>query len=99
MALLQKIRAAKITVTTVCITSHGQGEYKNMGTVAKITGGREYPSPDAQGNYKPLNPAQLPAIYMKETRLVSQSFIHDKPFVPALRERAGPTEGMPDQRL
>jgi uncharacterized membrane protein len=96
LALLAKIKAAKITVTTVCITSHGQGEYKNMGEVAKATGGRQYPAPDAQGNYKPINPKQLPAIYMKETRLVSQSFFHDKVFTPELLLRAGPTEGLPD---
>src|SRR5206468_2539775 len=73
------------------------GENKNMATVAKITGGREYPQPDAQGTYKPLNPAQLPAIYMKETRLISQSFFHEKPFTPDLLLRAGPTEGLPDK--
>jgi uncharacterized membrane protein/Mg-chelatase subunit ChlD len=96
LPLLKKIRDAKITVTTVCITSHGQTEYKNMGIIAEETGGRQYPKPDAQGKYKPLNPQQLPAIYMKETRLVSQSFFHEKAFTPELLLKAGPTEGLPD---
>jgi uncharacterized membrane protein len=96
-ATLQKIRAAKITVTTVCITSHGQGEYKNMAVIAKATGGREYPAPGPDGTYKALNPNELPQIYMKETRLVSQSFFHDKPFWPELLQRSGPTEGLPDK--
>jgi uncharacterized membrane protein len=94
VALLKKIKAAKITVTTVCITSHGQGEYKNMGYVAKITGGREYPQPDGDGNYTPLDPQQLPQIYMKETRLISQSFIYEKTFIPRLLLHGGPTEGL-----
>jgi uncharacterized membrane protein len=97
LALLNKIRLAKITVATVCITSHGQGEYKNMSRVARATGGREYPQPDAAGNYKALNPQQLPQIYIKETRLISQSFIYDKTFNPDLLLRSGPTEGLPDK--
>jgi uncharacterized membrane protein len=97
MALLQKIKAAKITVTTVCITSHGQGEYRNMATVARTTGGREYPQPNEKGEYKALDPRQLPAIYIKETRLISKSFFHEKSFVPELLQRAGPTEGLPDK--
>ena len=99
LALLQKIKAAKITVTTVCITSHGQGEYKNMGRVATETGGNQYPKPDAQGNYKPLSPTQLPAIYMRETRLVSQSFFHEGVFVPALHPAPGPTEGLTQEDM
>lgn len=95
LGTLQKIKAAKITVTTVCITSHGQGEFRNMGTVARVTGGREYPAPNAAGEYKALKPEELPAIYIKETRLISQSFFHEKPFFPELLQRAGPTEGFP----
>ncbi len=87
LATLAKIRAAKITCTTVCVTSHGQGEVARMKKVASLTGGRAYHVTD---------PKQLPAIYIKETRLVSKSFVHDKTFVPDLRERAGPTEGLPD---
>jgi uncharacterized membrane protein len=93
--LLKLYKIAGVTCTTVCITSHGQGEYKNMAYVARATGGREYPAPDAAGQYHPLDPNQLPQIYMKETRLISKAFFYDKPFVPDLRIQAGPTEGLP----
>ena len=42
------------------------------------------------------NPNQLPAIYIKESRLVSQSFVHDKRFQPDRAFRSGPTEKLPD---
>jgi hypothetical protein len=94
VSLLKKIKAAKITMTTVCITSHGNEAYKMMATMADITGGRAYP-PEINGSFRPLNPSQLPAIYMKETRLISKSYFHDKPFTPLLYLREGPTEGLP----
>ncbi len=87
VALLDKIRAAKVTMTTVCITTHGQAEINKMGFVAKRTGGRAYHVKD---------PAELPAIYIKETRLVSQAFTHEKTFQPRLLDRFGPTEGIND---
>jgi uncharacterized membrane protein len=92
--LLKKIKTAKITMTTVCITSHGNEAYKMMADMAKITGGRAYP-PLVNGGFKPINPNELPAIYMKETRLISKSYFHDKPFTPKLYLREGPTEGLP----
>ncbi len=59
-----------------------------MAAVAKLTGGRAYHIKD---------PAELPAIYIKESRLVSQSFVHDKKFhAQAALSRPGPTEGMGD---
>src|SRR5262249_41570676 len=39
---LKKIKAAKITCTTVCVTSHGQAEVARMQKVAQLTGGRSY---------------------------------------------------------
>jgi hypothetical protein len=86
--LMAKIRAAKITCTTVCITTHGLAEVQKMALVAKLTGGRAYHIKD---------PSELPAIYIKESRLVSQSFVYDKRFTPRLIARSGPTEGMNDQ--
>lgn len=83
--LLDKIRAAKITMTTVCITTHGQAEIQKMGFVAQRTGGRAYHVKD---------PSELPAIYIKETRLVSQAFTHEKLFQPRLLDKFGPTEGI-----
>jgi uncharacterized membrane protein len=84
LALLRKITAAKITVTTICITSHGQAEIQKMGAMARICNGRAYHVKD---------PAELPAIYIKETRLVSQAWVHEKAFQPRLLMASGPTEG------
>lgn len=84
-ALLWKLRQTKITCTTVCITTHGQTEIKKMAEVAQITGGRAYHIKD---------PSELPAIYIKESRLVSQAFTHEKRFTPRLMARFGPTEGL-----
>jgi len=85
--MIQKIKDAKITCTTVCITSHGLAEVKKMAAVALATGGRPYHVKD---------PSELPAIYIKETRLVSQSFVHEdkKGFGPRVIMNQGPTEGM-----
>jgi hypothetical protein len=75
-AMLAKLSGAKVTCTTVCITTHGQNEVKKMAAVAKLTNGRSYYITD---------PKELPAIYIKETRLVSQSFVHEGKIMPELR--------------
>ncbi len=85
-AVMNKLKAAAITCTTVCITTHGVAEIKKMAAVARFLKGRDYHIKD---------PKELPAIYIKETRLVSQSFVHEKKFNPLLSGmREGPTEGM-----
>lgn len=88
--LLAKIRASKTTCTTVCITTHGPGEVQKMSKMAAVTGGRSY-------NVK--NAKALPSIYIKETRLVSQSFIYEnkRGFRPTLHYKSGPTDKLPDQ--
>jgi uncharacterized membrane protein len=85
--MLNKLVNAKITCTTVCITTHGQAEVKKLAAVALATKGRAYHIKD---------PKELPAIYIKETRLVSQSFVHEdkKGFGSKLLYREGPTDGM-----
>lgn len=85
--MLNKLKRNKITCTTVCITTHGVDAAKKMAAVAKATGGRSYFIQD---------PKELPAIYIKETRLVSQSFVHESKFDPLLMWRQGPTLGMAD---
>jgi hypothetical protein len=85
VALLQLIRAKKITCTTVCITTHGAAEVAKMKAVADATRGR---------SYHVTKPEQLPAIYIKESRLVSQSFVYEKKFQPGLVQVGGPTEGL-----
>jgi uncharacterized membrane protein len=85
-AVVNRLKAAGITCTTVCITSHGQDEVKKMAALARFLKGRDYHVKD---------PSVLPAIYIKESRLVSQAFVHEKKFNPLLSGmREGPTEGM-----
>jgi uncharacterized membrane protein len=86
--LLSKMRASKITVSTVGVATHGPAQDQALGTIAKMTGGRFY-------NVK--SPKALPAIYIKETRLVSQAFVYEKRFQPRLIFKSGPTEKLPDQ--
>jgi uncharacterized membrane protein len=92
--LMAKMNRAKITCTTVCITSHGADEIKKLAAVARLISGPKGRS------YHVKDPKELPAIYIKESRLVSQSFVHDKPFGPRLVPgTGGPTEGLRDLPL
>ncbi len=84
-AMLTKIRNAKITVTTVCITTHGAAEIKKMKAVAQFTRGRDYHIKE---------PSELPSIYIKESRLVSQSFVNEGKIQPEVKLAHGPTEGI-----
>lgn len=86
-ARLVKLRDAKIPCSTVCITTHGQEAVEQMKQMARATGGRDY-------FIKKGDEDTLPAIYMKETRNISKSFIHDKQFNPRLVFSGGPTEGI-----
>lgn len=93
-ALLAKMKAAGITVTTVCITSHGAAEEEKMKQVALATGGRYYNSKTKPSTKDPRN---LPQIYIQESRIVSQAFIHNKPFVPKSSPTGGPSTGLPTE--
>ena len=84
---LVPFRRDKVTVTTVGVACHGANEDKQMELIAKGTGGR---------SYSVKNPNQLPAIYIKESRLVSQSFVEEKRFHPIVTFRSGPTDKLPD---
>jgi uncharacterized membrane protein len=86
-ALLQKMKRDKVTVTTVGVATHGPSFDQNLKAISDKTGGRFY---------KVLSPRALPAIYVRETRVVSQSFLHEKRFVPKLEFKDGPTDKMPD---
>ena len=82
-----------ITCTTVGVATHGVNEDIKMQTIAAGT-------KDANGRpgnfHKCTNPNQLPALYIKETRRVSQSFVYDRTFNPKLILRGGPADGLPD---
>lgn len=84
----------RVSCTTVGVATHGPAEDAKLKTIAEGTrDGRGQP-----GYYRSVtDPSRLPELYIKESRRISQSFIFDKPFRPALRLRGGPTEGLPDQ--
>jgi Mg-chelatase subunit ChlD len=86
--ILAAMKKDKVTVTTVGVACHGANEDQKMAVIAKSTGGRAYSVKD---------PRQLPAIYIKESRLVSQSFVHEKLFTPVVLFRSGPTDRLPQQ--
>jgi hypothetical protein len=89
--LLKKIWGDKITIATVGVATHGAPQdqaLEGIATYIKGTNKKRY--------YKVDDPRKLPAIYIKETRLVSQSFVHKKEFMPQLLVRSGPTARLPD---
>jgi hypothetical protein len=89
-ALLKQIRADKITIACVGVATHGGITDANFASIAsKLKNGKPR-------FYKVDDPKKLPAIYIKETRLVSQSFVHKVDFMPRLLYRAGPTQKLPD---
>jgi Mg-chelatase subunit ChlD len=96
MTRLPRFKNKKITITTVGVATHGANEDQKMALIAKATGGRYYGPRTRPGTSDPKN---LPAIYIKETRLVSQSFVHQQknPFEPVVHFRSGPTRQLPDQ--
>ncbi len=93
--LINKIKAAKISLTAICITSHGQAAVDKMKSIPAAS----YLPGKASKFYYVTDPKQLPAIYIKESRIVSQSFIHDKPFQPqvtAAGRATRPTNNLPE---
>jgi uncharacterized membrane protein len=89
---IAKMATSGISCTTVGVATHSAAESGKMKSIAEGTR-------DAQGNpgryYEPKTGADLPAIYIKESRRVSQSFIYDKRFDPIASDLSGPAEGLP----
>ncbi len=85
-ALLQKLKAAKITITTVMVSGHGTPQdYQNMKATAEFTGGRFY---------EVKNPKQLPKIFTKEATIVTRSLISEGDFTPqVVSGLPGPVRG------
>lgn len=89
--LLKNIKADKITIATVGVATHGAPQDKAMEDIATLM-----PGSNKKRYYKVTDPSKLPAIYIKETRLVSQAFVHRKEFQPILRFRTEPIRQLPD---
>jgi uncharacterized membrane protein len=86
-AALQPLIDDHIRAATVGVATHGPQEDARMAAIAEATGGKHYPVKD---------PKQLPAIYIKETRMVSRSFLHKGDFRPELAFSGGPARDLRD---
>jgi uncharacterized membrane protein len=71
--LLAAVEQAKITVSTVTVSPHGESDTTSMKRIADATGGTAY-TPD--------NPAELPAIFVKEARTLKRSMIQEETISP-----------------
>lgn len=78
--LLDKYRKERVTMTTIGITTHGPASQAALAELSKAAGGRHYAVDD---------PKKLPSIYVKETRVLNQSYIYDKGFIPRMTGEVG----------
>ena len=85
---LAKMKQDKVTCTTVGVATHGMSFDQNLTQIAQGA------SPGGKF-YKVESPRALPSIYIKETRIVSRSFVSETKFEPRLLIRGGPTERLP----
>jgi hypothetical protein len=85
MNALAQMKTNKITCTSVGVATHSPALDERMGKIADsaFPGGKYY-------NVK--NPNDLPEIYMRESRRVSQAFLYEKQFNPKLVSHSGPTD-------
>lgn len=89
--LLRKLRAAKITCSTVGIGFGYHVTERSLRNIAALTKGRYYACQD---------PAELPQIFVKETRLICRPLIHESPFKPALVSATSPVvAGLTDEEI
>ncbi|MFO0937009.1 MAG: VWA domain-containing protein [Gemmataceae bacterium] len=91
-AAVKRMADNAVSCTTVGVATHGAAENAKMKAIAEAT-------KDGAGRpgkyYEPKNGAELPAIYIKESRRISQSFIFDRRFTPTMRLRSGPADTLP----
>ena len=85
--VLQALRDARISCTTVAVNSHGAFSTGEMKRIANATKGRFY---------EVTNPRNLPQIYTKETRVVSRPLIYEKEsaWKPTLAAVTDPVAGL-----
>jgi len=76
VALMDGIKKAGITVSTIAIWPHNVSDEKTMATIARYTGGRFY---------SVRNPKALPRIFIREAATVVRPLIDEKKFVPRVK--------------
>ncbi len=75
-SLVEDIRAAKITISTVCLDTHNNPANEDvMRWLASRGGGRAYTTKES---------AKLPSIFIKEASRVRRSLIVEEPFTPVV---------------
>lgn len=72
-SLLNKLKAASITVSGVAVYPHTPEQVGSLEQIAKDTGGRFY---------NVTNANQLPQIFIKEAQVVRRALIIEEPFIP-----------------
>jgi hypothetical protein len=91
---LADMKAGNISCTTVGVATHSAAEDTKL---KRIADGAAIPKGENQGMYyKVKSPDDLPAIYMRESRRVSQSFLYTQQFRPKLILRSGATDKLDD---
>ncbi|HPA46433.1 MAG TPA: glutamine amidotransferase [bacterium] len=92
IALINRIRAAEITISTVCFNAHPNNleHVQLMKELAQAGGGNAY---------LVQNGAELPSIFIKEAAQVTRSLIVEEPFTPRIAHPSevidGFSEGFP----
>jgi len=77
--LINRMRGAKITCSTVSIFPHGSMEVGTLKRIANQTGGTYW------SLSKPGDEKMLPKIFIKEARIVRRPLLREEPFVPQLK--------------
>lgn len=77
LAIIDDYIKNRITLTTVGVTTHGPAAQQALASISQACRGRHYPVDD---------PSELPRIYIKETRVLNQSFLFEKPYRPQLTQ-------------
>ncbi len=74
-AVVDAFVANKITISTIGINPHGPNDTQLLESLAVTTGGRYY---------EPIDPAELPSIFIKEAKTLKRSMIQNKTFAPSV---------------
>jgi uncharacterized membrane protein len=83
--LLEELKAAKVSVSTVAVFPHGGHDESVMHLIAGATGGRYY---------LPHDPDLLPAIFVKEAKTLQRNMIRNLVFTPTAELRSPVLKGI-----
>jgi uncharacterized membrane protein len=91
---LADMKAGNVSCTTIGVATHSAAEDSKMQDIADSAA---IPRGETRGVYRSVKRGdELPAIYMRESRRVSQSFLYTQQFKPKLILRNGATDKLDD---